>query len=70
YSPELNPAERVFEEVRRRVEGKIYPDLEAKKRAVEKVLKKLATYPDKVQKLTCWNWILQSFQSLSNMTLV
>ena len=24
YSPELNPAERIFEEVRRRVEGKLY----------------------------------------------
>jgi transposase len=27
YSPELNPAERIFEEVRRRVEGKIYESL-------------------------------------------
>lgn len=69
YSPELNPAERVFEEVRRQVEGKIYSDLEAKKRAVEEVLKNLASYPDKVKRLTCWNWIMDAFQSLSNMTL-
>ena len=69
YSPELNPAERVFEEVRRQVEGKIYPDLEAKKHAVEHVLKNLASYPDKVKRLTCWNWIMDAFQSLSNMTL-
>src|SRR3712207_18227 len=26
YSPELNPAERVFQEVRRRVEGRCYED--------------------------------------------
>ena len=28
YSPELNPAERVFEEVRRWVEGRIYGSIE------------------------------------------
>ena len=30
YSPELNPAERVFEEVRRHIEGEVYPSLKAK----------------------------------------
>jgi hypothetical protein len=29
YSPELNPAERVFEEIRARVEGKVYASLAA-----------------------------------------
>jgi transposase len=38
YSPELNPAERVFEEVRRWVEGRRYERIEAKKAAVEEVL--------------------------------
>ena len=71
YSPQLNPAERVFEEVRRRVEGQVYPDLEAKKRAVEEVLEELAAYPEKVRRLTGWKWILQAFQSLSrNMALL
>ena len=28
YSPELNPAERVFEEVRRWIEGKVYQRME------------------------------------------
>ena len=36
---------------------------------VEEVLKNLASYPDKVKRLTCWNWIMDAFQSLSNMTL-
>ena len=30
YSPELNPAERVYEEVRRWVEGRTYVSIEAK----------------------------------------
>ena len=35
YSPELNPAGRVFEEVRRHIEGEVYPSLEAKRSAIE-----------------------------------
>jgi len=30
YSPELNPAERIFEEIRREIEGFVYPSLQAK----------------------------------------
>ena len=70
YSPELNPAERVFQEIRRRVEGHVYEDLAAKKRAVEKVLEELAADPEKVKQLTGWHWILEAFQQLSqNMAL-
>ena len=29
-APELNPAERVFEELRRAIEGRSYPDMDAK----------------------------------------
>jgi transposase len=41
YSPELNPAERVFEAVRRWVEGRRYERIEAKQAAVEAVLRQL-----------------------------
>ena len=37
YSPELNPAERVFEEVRRWVEGRLYRCIEDKVEAVNSV---------------------------------
>jgi len=37
YSPERNPTERVFEEVRRWVEGRRYERIKAKKAAVEEV---------------------------------
>ena len=37
YVPEVNPAERVFAEVRRWVEGRRYERIEAKKAAVEEV---------------------------------
>ncbi len=51
YSPELNPAERVFEEVRRAIEGKTYPSLEHKRLAADSV---------RVQGLCFWPWIQQA----------
>jgi len=66
YSPELNPSERVFEELRRKVEGKVYGDIEAKKAAIERELQQLAADPEKVKSLTGWTWIRQSVDSLSN----
>jgi transposase len=35
YSPELNPAERVFEYLRDKVEGRGYDTMDAKKQAIE-----------------------------------
>ena len=57
YSPELNPAERVFEYLRAEIEGKIYGTIAAKKDAVEAALEKLAADPEKVKRLTGWKWI-------------
>ena len=51
YSPELNPAERVFEEVRRWIEGNVYPSLEDKVAAVEAYLTELESNPDRVRGL-------------------
>jgi len=67
YSPELNPAERIFEHLRSQVEGKVYGTLEAKKQAVEAELEKLAAAPDKVRSLAGWDWIRQSVSNLSGL---
>jgi hypothetical protein len=64
YSPELNPAERVFEEVRREVEGKVYARLEDKVAAVEEFLTKLEAEPELVRSLTWWDWIKVAVQRL------
>lgn len=63
YSPELNPAERVFEEVRRRVEGREFTDLTAKQDAVEVYLKELAAAPARVRRLCGWAWIRAALQA-------
>jgi transposase len=57
YSPELNPAERVFEEIRRAVEGKVYATLDAKADAVTTVLERFDANPAQVRSLTHWSWI-------------
>ncbi len=64
YSPELNPAERVFEEVRSRVEGKLYESLHDKRREAESYLKELAADPERVKGLCGWGWLRASLESL------
>lgn len=66
YSPELNPVERIFEELRRAVEGVIYDTLEAKKQAVEFELQQLAADPKRVQRLAGWNWLCDALKNLPN----
>ena len=65
YSPELNPAERVFEEVRRWVEGRVYGSLEEKVDAVNECLSRLESDPERVKSLVSWKWIRRNVQELS-----
>lgn len=65
YSPELNPADRVFEWLRSRIEGTVYGPLEAKREAVEQELRELNASPDRIQRLTGWAWIREALVGLS-----
>lgn len=64
YAPELNPAERIFEEVRKLVEGKTYKSIEAKEALAEGYLRELAADPERVRRLAGWSWIQQADQQL------
>lgn len=64
YSPELNPVERILEEIRRRVEGRVYDTLEAKQAAVEAYLQELAADPERVQRLCGWDWLLAALDQV------
>lgn len=57
YSPKLNPVERVFEELRRQVEGQVYGSIERKKETIERELQRLAADPERVRNLAGWDWI-------------
>jgi transposase len=64
YSPELNPAERLFEEVRRRVEGRLYATLADKVAAVTAFLEELDADPQRVRRLCGWDWITAAVAAL------
>ncbi len=64
YSPELNPAERLFEEVRRRVEGTVYATLGDKVDAVEAFLRELDADPARVRRLCGWDWLTDALDAL------
>lgn len=70
YSPELNPAERVFQYLRGKVEGLVYGTIAAKKDAIEAELEKLAADPNRVKSLAGWDWICQSVTELSSSNTV
>jgi hypothetical protein len=65
YSPELNPAERIFGFLRDKVEGEVYESLAAKRAAIELELKQLATKPEAVKRIAGWEWILDSIADLA-----
>ena len=64
YSPELNPAERLFEEVRRHVEGHVYATLADKVAAVNAFLDDLDADPARVRSLCGWDWINAAITTL------
>ena len=70
YSPQLNPAERIFEYLRSKVEGKVYGTMTSKKIAVEAGLKKLANDPEKVKNIAGWHWIHRSVHNAINSFMV
>lgn len=64
YAPELNPPERIFEELRQAVEGQVYGRIEKKVEAVERKLLELNRSPKKVRNLASWSWIQESLEQL------
>lgn len=57
YSPELNPVERFFQELRRELKNKVYESYEEVEKAVEEIFRKYLSEPEKVQKLTNFHWL-------------
>jgi len=64
HSPELNPAERLFEEIRRRVEGRVYATLDAKVADVQAFLEEWDADPTRVRRLCGWDRINDAIASL------
>lgn len=59
YSPELDPAERVFRALRPVIEGEAYATLDAKRDRAEAWLRELAADPARLRALTGWRWLVE-----------
>jgi len=57
YSPDFNPQERLFQEIKKTLKSKIYDDLKAIEQDINQTLQYFWAQPDKVQRLTAWDWI-------------
>ena len=68
YSPELNPAERIFEEVRREIEGFVYPSIRAKQHRIDQFLRRLRADKQRLASLVSWDWIVDTFNQLPQDT--
>jgi hypothetical protein len=64
YAPELNLMERFFRELRQAIEGRVYPDLQAKQDALEPILKAWQADPAQVRQLCDWRWIRKALKNL------
>lgn len=62
YSPELNPAERLWDELREKeFANRVFDSLGAAIAQAARGLKKMETNPASLHSLTGWDWILNSF---------
>jgi transposase-like protein len=62
YSPELNPAERLWEEIREKeFANRVFESLGAAMAQAARGLKRLEKLPEFLRSLTGWDWILGSF---------
>ncbi len=57
YSPELNPVERLFKELRRELKNRVFESLEAVEEAVIKAIKPFLKDGLRVKKLTFYGWL-------------
>jgi transposase len=64
YSPELNPAERIFQEIRRRTEGRTYLTVADKQAVADAELAELAADPARVTRLCGWDWLTAALDAL------
>ncbi len=59
YSPELNPAERFFGELRKATANRIFATIEEQGAMIEEKLRELANDTDAMKKLTGYEWIVR-----------
>ena len=65
YSPELNPAERLFEELRAALASRVFDDLDALDQALTDALRPYWDEPATLHRLTGFPWWLEAVRSIT-----
>lgn len=65
YSPELNPAERFFEEVRKATANHIFENIEDQEKVIEERAKSLSADYEAMKKLLGYEWIRRQWKEVS-----
>lgn len=61
YSPELNPQEHVWDELREKFfHNRAFDSMDALERRLEDGLKSLESNPESIRSITGWDWIINS----------
>jgi transposase len=58
YSPDFNPQERIFQEIKKPLKGKIFNDLKSIEKIIMNKIKEFEQSPQTVKDLTAWKWIV------------
>jgi putative transposase len=64
YSPELNPVERFFKELRARLANRLFESLEALERTLMRALRHWRDRPHHLSRLTFYPWWRQGVQTI------
>jgi len=65
YSPELNPAERFFEEIRKSTANQIFETLDAQEVVIEEAVKSLSEDVTTMKRLLWYGWIKEQWKGVN-----
>lgn len=60
YSPQLNPVERFFQEIRRKLKNQVFESYKQVERAVIEIAKPYLKQQETIKRLTCYDWLLNT----------
>ena len=67
YSPELNPVERFFQEMRKVTANRIFENINAQEGLIEQALNNWMNNEKSIKNLCGYNWIVDGWNKCSNM---
>ena len=63
YSPQLNPVERFYQEMRKVTANQIFENIEVQENLIEKALVDWMNNNEKVKNLCAYDWIIEAWKS-------